>query len=47
MSEKYSRTFQREELDNDRRRERRLIWKALFAAAVVAALIVVRAVYFL
>jgi len=46
MSEKYSRTFQREELDADRRRERRLIWKALFAAVVVAALIIVRAVYF-
>lgn len=47
MSDQYTRSFLREELERDRRHERRLIPKALLALAVVTVLLVVRAVYFL
>ncbi len=47
MSDEYTRSFLREELERDRRHERLLIPKALFAIAVVSVLLFVRAVYFL
>ena len=47
MTDEYTRSFLREELERDRRHERRLLWKALFALAVVTVLLVVRAVLFL
>ncbi|HEY0118449.1 MAG TPA: hypothetical protein VGC04_06695 [Cellulomonas sp.] len=33
-------SWQREEIESDRRRERRLVWQSLAALAVVAALVV-------
>lgn len=47
MTDEYTRGFLRDELERDRRHERRLILKALLAIAVVSVLLVVRAVYFL
>ena len=47
MTDNFTRSFLREELERDRRHERRLIAKALLALAVCAVLLFVRAVYFL
>lgn len=47
MSDEYTRSFLREELERDRRHERLLIPKALLAIAVVSVMLFVRAVYFL
>ena len=45
MTDDITRAFLRAELETDRRHERRLLWKALIAIAVVAALLVARVLF--